>query len=69
MITDEQRVRNTKARLHKGTQATKAHKRALRQALLPQLEDMVVALQGHGLTKQEACEAVRWATYTIEGHN
>jgi hypothetical protein len=44
-------------------------KQALRYAVMPQVEDLVYALQEAGLTKTEACKTVRWAAHVIEGRH
>lgn len=42
-------------------------KTALRHAAMPLVEDLIYALQKGGMTKSEACKAVRWAAHVVEG--
>lgn len=35
--------------------------------VLPQVADVIEALAAAGATVEEACRAIRWATYRIEG--
>jgi hypothetical protein len=44
-------------------------KQALRKATIPMVEAMVKVLLEHGMTKTEACKAVRWAAHVVEGRN
>lgn len=39
---------------------------ALRRAVLPFVEDIIIGLMKQGMSKETACKSVRWATHIIE---
>lgn len=45
---------------------TQAQERALRQVILPLVQDMVTALEDAGMPRLKACKTVRWATYRLQ---
>jgi len=45
--------------------ATTAREAALREALLPQVEDLVTALVDLGMTRERALSSIRWASYRL----
>jgi hypothetical protein len=40
--------------------------KALREATLPLVKDLVTALVDQGLTYEKACKTIRWATHVLD---